>query len=314
MRNPCGRLWLWAMAAGVMTVVAGFGEAGPTAPDAKIAEITVTVCPRHRGASPVVTPDDVRVYEDNQSRPVVSWVATKMQPHPLDLTILMDDSIKARVGLQFKDLANFLPTLPSGTRVRVAYASFGGSRVTQNFTRDYRLAADALRIPVGPIAAGGSIYQSVEYLIKSWPSDGNRRALLFISDGIDLDRGYEYSRPDLNIDLQAAIDVAQTSEVPVYTLFVRGPSSLERNWLLLDNGQGCLSRLASETGGQFFYEGTRTPLAFAPYLKQISNDLHHQYVLAFRHLPAPRVGYQRLHVTTEIPNVRLLAPTRVFIP
>jgi hypothetical protein len=74
-----------------------------------------------------------------------------------------------------------------------------------------------------------------------------------------------------------------------------------------------LSRLTSETGGQSYLEGTLTPLAFAPYLTQFADDLGHQYELTFQPLPPPKIGYQPLRVTTEVPGVRLVAPTRIFI-
>ncbi len=301
-----------SLVAGLMMALPGLSAALPAPPDLGVAHVTVTVEVRHPGANPLVTPQDVKVYEANQGRPVVSWVAAKASG-PLDLTILLDESISGKVGLQFKDLANFFPTLPAATRVRVAYASYGTIRVAQNFTTDYPLAAKALQLPVGSSAAGGSIYQSVVDVIKHWPQQSDRRALLLISDGVDINTGYQESYPSLNPDLQNAINVAQSSNIPVYTIFVRGPRMLERNWFLFDNGQGCLARLASESGGQSFFEGTYTPIDFAPYLKQLSSDLHNQYVLTFQVLPASGAGYRPLRVTTEVPGVRLLAPTRVFV-
>jgi VWFA-related protein len=277
-------------------------------------QVTVTVRTRKPGAIPVVTPDDVRVYEDNKSRPVVSWVPATAQSGPLDLTILVDNSIGDNVSLQFNDLADFFQTLPAGTRVQVVYASHGGNRVVQDFTSDYRLAAKALRLPVGSAMAGGSIYESVADLLKNWPRDGNRRGLLLISDGIDVNQGFEQSQPALNSELQHAIDLAQSANVPIYTIFARGARSLERDESLFINGQGCLSRLASETGGQSYFQGTRTPVAFAPFLNQFANDLGHQYVLTFQPLPASKAGYHQLRVTTEIPGVHLSAPARVFVP
>jgi VWFA-related protein len=224
----------------------------------------------------------------------------------------MDDSLTPQVSLQFKDLRDFFPTLPADTRVRVAYAAYGGNRIVQDFTSDYLLAAKALRIPVGSTTAGGSIYQSLADLLKKWPQDGNRRGLLLISDGLDINQGFLESQPTLNTELQRAIDLAQDANVPVYTIFARGAQ--EGDSLLLDNGQGCLSRLSTETGGQSFFQGTHTPLDFTPFLQQFANDLSHQYVLTFQPLPASHAGYQRLRVTTEIPGVNLVAPTRIFIP
>lgn len=308
------RLWVSAFAAGLMGALLGLGAGGPNPTAASPTQVTVTVRSRKPGLSPIVTSDDVMVYQNSQRRPVVSWVAAEAQSTPLDLTVLVDDSVLPDVAVQFKDLIDFFPTLPAGTRVRIAYAAYGGNRITQDFTNDYALAAKALRIPFGSSAAGSSIYESVAELLKNWPRDGDHRCLLVISDGIDINQGIRESEPDLNTELQRAIDTAQSTNVPVYTIFARGTRSLERNGFLLNNGQGCLGRLTSETGGQSYFEGTHTPLAFAPYLKQLSDDLGHQYVLTFQPLPSPVNTYQPLRVTTEVPDVRLIAPPRVFVP
>ena len=314
MRICSVRLGAGVLMAGLVSVLATLGAGGPGPMPTNVAQVTVTVRTSQPGASPVVSRDDVRVYEDNKSRPVVSWVAAEAQSGPLDLTILVDDSIRDNVSLQFKSLADFFQTLPAGTRIRLAYASNGGNRVVQDFTSDYWLAVKALRLPVGSTTAGGSIYESVADLLKNWPRDGNRRGLFVISDGIDINQGLEESQPSRNAELQRAIDLAQSTNVPIYTIFARGARSLEEDSSLLNNGQGCLSRLTSETGGQSYFEGTHTPLAFAPFLQQFANDLRNQYVLTFQTLPAPKAGYHRLRVTTEIPRAHLFAPARVFIP
>lgn len=306
--------WLGFFAAGLISAAPLLGMGGPDAVPANMAQVTVTVRPRQAGAYPVLNSEDIRVYEANQSRPVVSWVAAKALSGPLDLTILVDDSIGAQVSLQFQDLADFFRSLQARVRVRIAYAAYGGSRVAQDFTGDYQAAAEALRLPVGPELAGGSIYESVVDLLKHWPQNGRRRELLVISDGIDFNRGFELTDPTLNLELQPAIDLAQRINIPIYTIFARGSSVLEGNGILLLNGQGCLLRLGSETGGQSYFQGTFTPLDFAPYLKEFADDLLHQYELTFKILPAPKTGYQPLHVTTEVPGVRLFAPARVFIP
>jgi VWFA-related protein len=313
MRYRSIRLGVGIFLAGVMSTIPGLGAGGQNPTAANLAQVTVTVRTRQPGANPVVNPDDVMVYEAGKRRPVVSWLPVKAQSAPLDLTVLVDDSILSNVGVQFKELADFFPTLPAGARVRVAYALNGGDRVVQDFTSDYPLAAKSLRIPQGSSAAGGSIYQSVAELLKNWPQDGNLRELLVVSDGIDINEGASQSDPSMNTQLQQAIEMAQKTNVPVYAIFARGAHSLEQDAALLDNGQGCLSRLTSETGGQAYLQGTMTPLAFAPYLKQYADDIGHQYVLTFQPLPAPKTGYQPLRVTTEVPGVHLVAPSRIFI-
>jgi VWFA-related protein len=299
---------------GAVSLPTGLWAGDPSPTTDGVAQVIVTVRAPEGGARPDVSREDVMVYENSQRRPVVSWVPARAQQHPLDMVILMDDSLDANVGVQFGDLADFLRALPASTRVRLAYAANGTSNLAQDFTSDHELAVKALRLPVGATAAGGSIYQSVWDLLKKWPEDGNRRVVLVISDGVDIYRGIVESEPGDNMDLQRAIDLAQRTNVPIYSIFARGADSLDRNAFLLNNGQGCLLRLAYETGGQVFYQGTHTPLAFAPYLKQLANDLGEQYVLTFRPLPGAKASYQRLRVTTEVPGVKLVAPMRVFIP
>ncbi len=308
------RKWVGFFTLGFLVALPAMGTEAPTVVRKEIAQVTVTVRTHAAAPFPGLSPEDIRVYENNRSRPVVSWVAADANSKPLDLSVVVDDSVKATLSLQYHDLGNFLQDLPRGTRVRVAFAHFGGNQVVQGFTSDYRQAAAALRLPVGATEAGGSIFQSVSDLLAKWPQDGNRRVLLVISDGIDINQGFIESQPDLNTELQRAIDLAQKTEVPVYTIFARGPGALEQNLFLLNNGQSCLLRLATESGGQAFFQGTYTPLAFAPYLAQISNDLRHEYFLTFKPLQGLTAGYQNMRVSTEIPRVRLAAPARIFVP
>lgn len=313
MRNHSIRLWGLLCLVGAVSLPTGLWAGDPSPATGGVAKVIVTVRAPEGGTRPAVSREDVMVYENSQRRPVVSWAPAGAQRHGLDLAILMDDSLDANVGVQFGDLADFLRALPAGTRVRVAYAANGASNVAQDFMTDHELAVKALRLPVGVAAAGGSIYQSVWDLLKKWPDDGNRRVVLVISDGVDIYRGILESEPGDNMDLQRAIDLAQRTNVPIYSIYARGADRLDRNPFLLNNGQGCLLRLAYETGGQTFYLGTQTPLAFAPFLKQLATDLGEQYVLTFRPLPGAKAGYERLRVTTELPGIKLVAPARVFI-
>jgi len=289
------------------------GVNGPIPASTNEAQITVTVRPSGQGVPPALSPHDIRVYENHQSRPVVALISAQELTGPLDLTILLDDSIRPQVGLQFQDIRDFFPKLPAGARVRIGYASFGGSRVVQDFTGDYNLAAAALRTPVGSTVAGGSIYDSVTQMLKTWPDTRRRRELLVISDGIDIHEGFAESDPTQNTDLRLAIRQAQRMQIPVYSIYEQGVPTLSGNWYLMDNGQSCLLQLSRKTGGQAFFQGTHAPLDFAACLKQFARDLRNQYILTFRPLAAKH-GYQSVRVSTETPNVRLLAPQRVFIP
>lgn len=275
--------------------------------------VTVTAVPRHPGTTAELKAQDVLVYENRQRRPVRDWkLATAAQP-ALDLAILMDDSLASTIGLQMGDLRQFIHSLPATTRVAVAYAKHGDASIAQGFTTDRELAAKALRLPIGRGNEISSIYQSLADLVKQWPVDGNRRAVLMVSDGIDLYYGVVESQPSLNPNVKEAIGVAQRAGVTVYTIFANTAGGYSRDFDLVNNGQGSLGLLTSETGGEAFFQVLETPLAFAPYLQQFKELLDQQYLLTFEALPGAS-GYEGLHVTTEQPHLKLVAPARVYVP
>lgn len=279
-----------------------------------LVRVTVTVRRLRPSAPATLTAQDVLVYQRRERRPVVDWVPAQGQRAGLDLAILIDDSLSSQVAVQFSDLSSFLRSLPATTRVEIVYATHGNAQVGQPFTSDHEKAASALRIPVGLINQGSSIYMAVDDLAKHWPRGQNRRAALVISDGIDLYRGVTDSQPTLNPDLQQAIDDVHRTGVTVYALFSSGASFYTQNFFLVTNGQGSLGRLAFETGGEFFYQGFETPLAFSPYLNKLAQDLEQQYLLTFRALPGKQAGFEALRVTTEQPGVELIAPDHVYVP
>ena len=287
-----------------------------TAPTVQgLARVTVTVQPRKGSTAPMVTANRVVVYQDQARRPIVSWTPARGNKAGLDLAILIDDSLSANIANHFPALVNLIRSLPPTTRVEISYAANGMATPSEGFTSNHPLAAKALRVPLGPIAVGGDIYESVSSLLKHWPEDGNRRAVLLISDGIDLNRGIVESEPTQNIDLQQAIEQAQRHDVSIFTIYANSSETgYSSNLYLLNNGQGCLLRLAYDTGGQAYLQGSQTPVDFTPYLDKLSEALEHQYLLTFRPKRNAQASYQRLRVIADVPGVKLLAPRRVFIP
>ena len=116
------------------------------------------------------------------------------------------------------------------------------------------------------------------------------------------------------VELQRAIERSQRQNVQVYTLFASGSGRFRRNSFLVGNGQGALSRLALETGGEAYFQGFSTPVSFEPFLKELQQTLGQQYLLTFRAAPVEKSSFQRVRITTEAPGVELMAPTRVWVP
>jgi VWFA-related protein len=287
---------------------------GKDSAGADLVRVTVTVTSRDKNEPPALAKEDVMVRQDNERRPVVDWVPAQGDRAGLDLALLVDNSLDVTLGSQFKDLTQFLRGLPPTTRVAVFYSSFGSTSLRQDFTADHDLAAKALRLPAGSINDGSSIYLSIADLLKRWPKIENRAAVLLISDGIDIFRGVSLSEAYQDMDLQTAIDQAQRNGITVFTLFASGAARYRSNFYLIGNGQGCLLRLASETGGEAYFQGSQTPIAFRPFLAKATDRFDRQYVLTFRAQPLPKPGFSRLHVTTEVPRVEMIAPARIFVP
>ena len=67
---------------------------------------------------------------------------------PLNLAVLVQDDLVARVGNELKVTSDFIRSLPAGSRVMVGYIRTGALQVRQPFTSDLGAAARALiRLP-----------------------------------------------------------------------------------------------------------------------------------------------------------------------
>ncbi|HYY58277.1 MAG TPA: hypothetical protein VE842_13165, partial [Pyrinomonadaceae bacterium] len=72
---------------------------------------------------------------------------------PLNLAVLIQDDVVARVGTELRVTRDFIRSLPSGSRVMVGYIGSGSLQVRQPFTDDLESASRALRIPIASTAA-----------------------------------------------------------------------------------------------------------------------------------------------------------------
>jgi hypothetical protein len=286
------------------------GETGNGLP----VHVTVTVVRRNTEAPGTVTARDVLVYQKHVRRPVLSWAPAQSANIGIDLAVFVDDSTGDSLGNQIAYLKHFILQQPSPTRVAVVYAIHGDASILQNFTSDRAAAAKVLRLPIGRANEESSIYMAVSSLVKHFPSDNRVHDVLLISDGIDLYRGVMDSEPGVNPDLNTAIQDAVRAKLTVFSIFANSAGLYGRNLFLTNNGQSCLSLLTLDTGGESFFQGLQTPVSFQPFLQQLAKLLSDQYILTFRAAPVRKAALSSLRVTTEEPDVQLLAPQSVYIP
>ncbi|HEV2913496.1 MAG TPA: hypothetical protein VGX92_09455 [Pyrinomonadaceae bacterium] len=202
---------------------------------------------------------------------------------PLNLAVLIQDDVDARVGTELKVTRDFIRSLPAGSRVMVGYIGSGSLQVRQKFTDDLESASRALRIPIASAAASPyNPYVGVIEALRRFDNSGgrNRNAILLISDGLDLSRGADISSVANPVDMQRAIREAKRRNVAVFSFFAPTVALGGFNSTAVIYGQGALSRLSDETGGRAFFQGTNF-VTFDSYFERLRRTLNDQSSTAY---------------------------------
>ena len=273
--------------------------------------ILVTVEGRKGANLPVITRDDVMVYEGHDRDQVADWVPAQGDHAALELFILLDDESNSTLGTQLDEIRTFINAQPATTKIGVAYMQDGIARIAQGLTTDHALAAKALRLPLGMVGVNGSPYFSVSDLVKRWPATTARREVVMATDGID--RYWGVGDPD-DPYLDAAIDDAARAGIIISAIYTPGVGHFGHSYWQTYWGQIYLSRLTDETGGEAYYIGfTGPPVSFTPFLDDAANRFNHQYLLTFLAKPQKKSGWQRIRLGTEVPNADLVSASKVWV-
>src|ERR1041384_5083183 len=219
---------------------------------------------------------DLSVSEDGEPQTIIS-IRGMGTNSPITIAVLIQEDLVPSVGNEIKGLAEFVRGLPKNSRVMVGYLRTGTIQVKQKFTTDLEKAAGALRPPVGfaSVSPYNPYVEVVEALKKFEAQPLGRRAILLVSDGLDVSRGVDSSSPTQSLDLQRAINEAQKRGVAIYSFYA--PTQLAAaNPSLVANAQSSLSRLSDETGGHPFFQGTGAPVSFEPFIRELNVSLQKQ--------------------------------------
>jgi|SRR5579862_2170849 len=304
--------WKIGVCAGILIGVAAFANAQQAPANGVPAHLVVTVEPhKDKQAVPVISKEDVMVYEGKERDTVIDWVPATGEHAALEFLVLLDDSSNMSVGSQLDDIRKFIEGLPPSAKVGVAYMQNGRALIVQNLTDDHAAAAKALRLPQGIRGVNASPYFSVSDLAKKWPANGARHEMLVASDGIDP----YYFTPDFQDPyLDAAIDDAQKAGIIVSAIYTPGIGHFGHSYWMAYWGQLYLAKLAEKTGGEAYYIGFNgPPVAFAPYLEDVARRLGNQYLLTFLAKPQKKAGLQPVKLKTEVPNVDLVSASDVNV-
>jgi VWFA-related protein len=236
---------------------------------------------------------DLMVREDGEVQSLLS--IRRPADNPVTLAVLLQDDLVSSISNETRAVADFIRNLPGGSRVMVGYIRSGSLQVRRRFTTDLDRAAASVRTPLGsPGASPFNPYVEIIEALRRFDSQPlGRRAIVVVSDGLDVSRGVDSSSPASSIDLARAIREAQRRGVAIYSIFA--PPAGSGNQFLIANGQGALQKLSDETGGRAFFQGTSAPVSFQPFLKEISLTLERQIALTYLSTH-PNKGFHRLDV------------------
>lgn len=251
---------------------------------------------------------DLTISEDGEPQTIISTRAM-VTNSPITLAVLIQEDLVPSVGNETKALAQFISKLPRGSRVMIGYLRTGSMQVRQKFTTDLEKASRSLRPPIGFASVGPyNPYVEVIEAVKRFESQpAGRRAILLISDGLDISRGVDSSGPTQSVDLQRAISEAQRKSIAVYG-FYAPTRAAEGSALLAANAQSSLLRLSTETGGHAFFQGTGVPVSFDPFIRELDITLGKQVALTFLSTHE-RKGFHRIEVRSSTPGVRIASPS-----
>jgi len=201
---------------------------------------------------------------------------------PINLAVLVQDDLIAQVGNELGVTRDFIRSLPSGSRVMVGYITTGTLQVRQPFTNDLDRAARSLRVPRASTSASpfNPYVEVIEALRDFDANSKGKNAVLLISDGLDVSRGFDVTSSGHTLDLERAIKKANERGVAIYAFYAPTVGLTSYNRLAASYGQNSLNRLADETGGKAFFQGTSGFVTFDAYFRRLRETLNEQYARA----------------------------------
>lgn len=250
--------------------------------------------------------DRIQVFENGIEQQMLS--IRSRADAVLSLAVLIQEDLTSEFNLQLRDLSQFVRNLPRGTRVMVAYMRAGSLDIRQKFTEDLDAAARSFRLVFSNASsAPRSPYDGVAEALNRFDAlPSGRRAILMVSNGLDLSGGAAFSSPAFSQDLQTAIRKAQRKTVSVYAIYGTASTGDDGSVAVL-NGQASLAALTEETGGRLFTSGLTTPVNFEPILRQLGVLIGRQFLLTYLSRNMKK-GHYKVEVKSTNPEVKIEHP------
>lgn len=285
-----------AGAAALNTGIAFAGDKKNEKTADEVQTVTVTLDSK-KGAGPVDAAD-FAVYKGDTKQQIVEVQGPG--DAPVNVAVLIQDGLDFAVGHELDTIKEFIKGLPAGSQVMVGYLRSTGLQTSQTFTTDLGAAAKAVRLPISTLGEGSAPFIGLKEALDEFEGLKGRNQVVMVSNGLELNRDFSSATPtSSNIDLERAISKAQRLGIPVWGIFANSPGRFGHTRFAVANGQGSLSRLSEETGGEAFFAGTSF-VTFDHALEEITASIGNQYLIAYR-----GDGKGDLDVTVETPGVKV---------
>src|SRR5713101_5447326 len=201
---------------------------------------------------------------------------------PMNIAILIQDDLISQVGNELGVTRDFIRSLPAGSRVMVGYITAGTLQVRQPFTTDLNRAANSLRIPIASTSASAfnpyvEVIEALKKFDSSWKGPN---AVLLISDGLDVSRGFDAMTAGHTLDIDRTINAANKRDVAIYSFYAPSVGLTSYSYLAASYGQSSLNRVSHDTGGRAFFQGTTGFVTFDSYFNRLREELNRQYATA----------------------------------
>ena len=267
---------------------------------------------------------DLKAEVDGKKVPVRS--VTPLDPARVQIALMIDDGLRESIGRQLSDIKDWIKGLPAGTGILVGYMQNGRVINKGGFLTDHEAAAAQVRLPLGAAGVSGSPYFSLSDFVKHWPGASEPQApgqmggrqpvgqpvarfVLMVTNGVDLYNGSVSPLNQYSPYVQKAIDDAQRSGAPVYSIYYtdRGIGGGAASF----SGQSYLSELAQRTGGTAYFQGTFNPVSFAPFFKRFDQAIARSSVVTVDAVARKPDTLVRFSVHSRSGKVKLRAPQQI---
>jgi len=233
--------------------------------------------------------DDFQIFDGGVRRQVVDVRADSNAP--ASVALLVDGSGSMRLGLAQAFSRHISSELLAGlnpSRDTAALLSFDTRLLTLcEFTRDF----EQVRHRMSTVESFGStsLYDAVAgsaALVAERVQ--NRRAVIVLTDGLDNSSAYSPEK---------VAWIASTIDVPVYIFDVSDRPADDAT-----PERTPLAEVARATGGDLFV--ANTPALAAKAVKRVTEELRHQYVIAFE---SQNTGLRRVEIRMRKPDLKVQA-------